>query len=50
MQSLVQPLCDGPIDVVGDVHGELDALLDLLRYLGFSNNEGHKKEVNVWHG
>ena len=41
MQSLVQPLFDGPIDVVGDVHGELDALLDLLRHLGYDEHGLH---------
>jgi hypothetical protein len=33
MQSLVQPLSEGPIDLVGDVHGEIEALLKLrLRF------------------
>jgi len=41
MLSLVQPLFDGPIDVVGDVHGELDALLDLLRHLGYDRLGSH---------
>ena len=31
----IQPLFDGPLDVVGDVHGEIDALDDLLRHLGY---------------
>jgi hypothetical protein len=34
--QLVQNLFDGPIDIVGDVHGELDALRDLLHQLGYS--------------
>lgn len=33
--SLVQPLPDGPLDIVGDVHGEIDALKALLRHLGY---------------
>jgi hypothetical protein len=28
--SLVRPLNDGPVDVVADVHGEIDALNGLL--------------------
>ncbi|GEM_PF-2476344 len=28
--SLVQPLFDGPIDIVSDIHGEINALRDLL--------------------
>ena len=34
MTRLVQPLPDGPLDIIGDVHGELDALLALLHRLG----------------
>ncbi|MBM4377031.1 MAG: metallophosphoesterase [Deltaproteobacteria bacterium] len=34
MPQLIQRLPEGPLDVVGDVHGELDALLALLRRLG----------------
>src|SRR3954453_2852612 len=36
---LVQHLFNSPVDVVGDVHGELDALRVLLQQLGY-NNEG----------
>lgn len=32
---------DGPIDVVGDVHGEIDALEDLLRALGYRGRGDH---------
>lgn len=39
--SLVAPAFDGPIDVVGDVHGEIDALEDLLRVLGYSGHGDH---------
>src|SRR5690242_8042872 len=41
MTSLVQPLFDGPIDIVGDVHGEIDALADLLRHLGYTGHGDH---------
>ena len=37
----LQGLFDGPIDVVGDVHGELDALHALMRGLGYDPVGGH---------
>lgn len=42
--SLVQPLFDGPIDVVGDVHGEIDALTSLLRHLGYDEDGRHPEQ------
>ncbi len=30
MKPLVQPLVDGPIDVVDDIHGDIEALTNLL--------------------
>jgi len=33
--SIVAPLFSGPIDVVGDVHAEIDALRELLGGLGY---------------
>src|SRR6266567_5047668 len=33
--ALVRPLFDGPVDVVADVHGEIDALRALLRQMGY---------------
>ena len=41
--SLIQPLPSGPLDVVGDIHGELAALRDLLRHLGY-DRWGHHPE------
>ncbi len=32
---------DGPIDVIGDVHGEIEALDDLLRRLGYRGRGEH---------
>lgn len=40
-ESLVHQLIDGPIDIVGDVHGEIDALRSLLRHLGYEENGRH---------
>jgi hypothetical protein len=34
MPALIQPLPEGPLDILGDIHGELEALLALLHRLG----------------
>jgi len=39
--TLVQPLPDGPLDIVGDVHSELSALLTLLVHLGYNSQGRH---------
>ena len=39
--SLVQPLFGGPIDIVGDVHGEIEALWNLLGHLGYTGDGLH---------
>jgi len=41
---LVQPLFSNPIDIVGDVHGEIDALRNLLDHLGYADNGAHPEE------
>ncbi|SDM25690.1 Calcineurin-like phosphoesterase [Oryzisolibacter propanilivorax] len=41
--SLVQPLPDGPLDIVGDIHGEFAALQDLLRHLGYDDQGRHRQ-------
>jgi hypothetical protein len=38
------PLPEGPLDVVGDVHGELDALHSLLAHLGYDAEGRHPDE------
>ncbi len=43
MTSLIQPLFEGPIDIVGDVHGEFDALRALLHRLGYDTNGIHPR-------
>ncbi len=40
MQSLIQPLFDGPIDVVGDVHGEDRCLAGVARSTGLRCGAG----------
>ena len=39
--SLVQPLFDGPLDIVGDVHGEIEPLRALMRHLGYGDDGHH---------
>ncbi|QDU97246.1 metallophosphoesterase [Lignipirellula cremea] len=39
--SLVQPLLPGPVDIVGDVHGEIEPLHALLRRLGYDEQGRH---------
>ena len=40
-EPLVQRLFDGSLDIVGDVHGEIDALQSLMRHLGYEENGMH---------
>ena len=39
--SLIQPLPAGPLDIVGDIHGEIDALVQLLGHLGYDEQGRH---------
>lgn len=39
--SLVQPLPPGPVDIVGDIHGEIAALEQLLTHLGYDEKGRH---------
>lgn len=39
--KLIQSLPAGPLDVVGDVHGELDALTSLIKNLGYDSSGNH---------
>jgi len=40
-ESLVQTLFDDPLDIVGDVHGEMGPLVALMRHLGYDDNGTH---------
>ncbi len=35
ISKLIQELFSGPIDIVGDIHGEIEALRQLLKSLGY---------------
>lgn len=37
----IAPLRAGPLDVIGDVHGEFDALRALLGHLGYDDGGAH---------
>lgn len=37
----VQQLFDAPLDIIGDIHGEIAALQDLLQILGYDDNGNH---------
>ncbi len=48
--KLVQTLPPGPLDIVGDIHGEIDALKNLLANLGYDldgSSAGNRKLVFV---
>jgi calcineurin-like phosphoesterase family protein len=38
---LVRPMFDGPVDIVGDIHGEIEPLLSLLDHLGYDTEGNH---------
>jgi hypothetical protein len=40
-KSLVRELFSGPLDIVGDIHGEIDALRSLMSVLGYETNGAH---------
>ena len=50
MSTLVQQLPDGPLDLVGDVHGELVALRSLIRRLGGDPDAGRVTRPLVFLG
>jgi hypothetical protein len=39
--SLVRPLFPGPLDIIADVHGEIEALRSLLGHLGYRDDGTH---------
>jgi hypothetical protein len=49
--TLIGALSEGPVDIVGDIHGEIDALHDLLKHLGYSvfgeHPEGRRPKAEV---
>ena len=43
--ALIQPLAQGPLDIIGDIHGEIDALSALLERLGYRTDGTHPETV-----
>ena len=41
--SLIQTLPNGALDIIGDVHGQYEALQNLLHYLGYQADGNHPK-------
>ncbi|NCQ51591.1 metallophosphoesterase [archaeon] len=39
--SLLQPLFSGKLDIIGDVHGELEALVNIVKSLGYDKDGNH---------
>jgi len=39
--SLIQALPAGPLDIVGDIHGEYEALCSLMAHLGYDPQGKH---------
>ena len=44
---LIQPLPQGPIDIIGDIHGEYHALCNLLNHLGVTGHEYPDQQITV---
>jgi hypothetical protein len=45
--ELIGRLTNGPLDVIGDVHGEIDALNGLLVHLGYDEDGSHPESRTV---
>ncbi len=41
MKKIIDRLFDGPIDLIGDIHGELESLNTLLKHLGYDEDANH---------
>jgi hypothetical protein len=41
---LVEALAEGPLDIIGDVHGEIEALNALLAHLGYAPDGAHPEQ------
>jgi hypothetical protein len=47
MKPLIRPLPEGPLDIIGDIHGEYDALVALLWQLGYNKDGLHPDNRTV---
>lgn len=44
MNKFIAKLFNGPLDIIGDVHGEIDALKNLIRVLGYDEKGNHPEQ------
>lgn len=44
MPDLIQTLPPGPLDIIGDIHGEIDSLRQLLKELGYDEEGNHPND------
>lgn len=44
MNNLIKKLFDSPLDIIGDVHGEIDALKTLMQALGYDDKGNHPEQ------
>ncbi len=47
MVQLIGRLAAGPLDIIGDIHGEIDALTDLLGALGYAEDGSHPDDRHL---
>src|SRR5262245_58753842 len=47
---LIRPLFSGPLDIIADIHGEIDALRSLLGHLGYRADGTHAEGRRVVFG
>ncbi len=45
--KLIDRLNDGPLDVIGDIHGEIEAFERLLEHLGYGNDGSHPEDRHL---
>ena len=45
--SLIKTLPPGKLDIIGDIHGEIDSLCELLQQLGFDDDGLHPESRHL---
>lgn len=47
MTSLIQTLPPGSLDIIGDIHGEIESMLQLLEKLGYDHDGNHPDQRHI---